>query len=126
MIGLAPPPAGGWVIEGGGRRIFHSGDTGYGPAFRAIGARYGRFDLALVPIGAYEPRAFFGGMHATPEEAVAIAVDLRARRAIGHHWGTFALGPESPAEASRRFVEAGRGRLDARVMAIGETLTFGR
>lgn len=126
LVGLAPTPAVGWVVEGGGRRIFHSGDTAYGPAFRALGARHGRFDLALVPIGAYEPPALFRAVHASPEEAVTIALDLKARRAVGHHWGTFALGPESPGDASRRFVEAARGRIEARVLAVGETVTIGR
>lgn len=126
LVGLAPTPAVGWVVEGGGLRVFHSGDTAYGPTFRALGARHGRFDLALVPIGAYEPPAFFRAVHAAPEDAVAIAVDLRARRAVGHHWGTFALGPERPRDASRRFVEAARGRVDAGVLAVGETMTIGR
>jgi L-ascorbate metabolism protein UlaG (beta-lactamase superfamily) len=125
LIGLAPTPAAGWVIEGGGRRIFHSGDTGYGPIFTRIGARFVRFDLALVPIGAHAPRTLFGAVHASPEEAVVIARDLRARHAIGHHWGTFALGIDSPAEDARRFVEAGRGTLDADVLDIGETVKVG-
>ena len=122
FIGLAPTPAAGWVIEGGGRRIFHSGDTAYGPVFGEIAGRFGRFDLGLLPIGAYAPRALFGAVHASPEEAVRIAVDLGARRAIGHHWGTFALGLESPGEAAARFETAARGRLSARVLDIGETV----
>ena len=126
IVGLLRTPAVGWLVEGGGRRVFHSGDTGHGPAFRDLGVRHGPIDLALVPIGAYEPEAIFGDMHASPEDAVAIAVDVRARRAIGHHWGTFALGPERPAEATRRFVAAGRGKVDARVVAIGETVAIGR
>ncbi len=121
FIGLAPTPAAGWVIEGGGRRIFHSGDTAYGPVFGEIAGRFGRFDLALVPIGAYARRALFGAVHASPEEAVKIAVDLGARRAIGHHWGTFALGLESPADAAARFEAAARGRISARVLDVGET-----
>ena len=126
VVGLMRTPAVGWVVEGGGRRVFHAGDTGHGPAFRGIGERHGPIDLALVPIGAYEPEALFRDMHASPEDAVAIARDVRARRAIGHHWGTFALGPERPAEAVGRFVAAGRGTIDARVLAVGETVAIGR
>lgn len=126
VVGLFRTPAIGWLIEGGGRRIHHSGDTGYGPAFRAFGKRHGPIDLSLVAIGAYRPEAFFRDMHASPEEAVAIALDLRARRVMPHHWGTFSLGPESPTEAKQRFLTAARGRIEARVPAVGETVAIGR
>ena len=125
MIGFDRTPAVGWVVEGGGRRIYHSGDTAYGPGFRDL-RRHGRIDLAMVPIGAYRPAGFFRDMHASPEEAVAIAVDLGARRAIPHHWGTFSLGPESPTEAIERFRAAAKGRIDTRVLAVGETVAIGR
>ncbi|MBA3319694.1 MAG: MBL fold metallo-hydrolase [Gemmatimonadales bacterium] len=49
---------GGFLIEAGGHRILHAGDSGYGPHFREIAARLGPIDLALLPIGAYEPRWF--------------------------------------------------------------------
>lgn len=125
MIGFDRTPAVGWVIEGGGRRIYHSGDTAYGPGFRAL-RRHGRIDLALVPVGAYRPAGFFRNMHASPEEAVEIARDLGARRAIPHHWGTFSLGPESPMEAIGRFRAAAKGRIETRVLAVGETMAIGR
>lgn len=90
---------GGFAIEGAShgvhRRVFFSGDTGYSAQhFRDIGARFGGFDLALIPIGAYEPRWFMRQQHVNPEEAVRIHEDLRARRSVGIHWGTFQLTDE--------------------------------
>jgi L-ascorbate metabolism protein UlaG (beta-lactamase superfamily) len=90
---------GGFVVEGDShgapRRVFFSGDTGYSPRhFAEIGSRFGRFDLALLPIGAYEPRWFMRAQHVDPEEAVRIHRDLGARVSVGIHWGTFQLTDE--------------------------------
>lgn len=112
-----------WIITDGRKKILFIGDTGYGPTFKEIGRAHGPFDLLLVPMGAYEPRELVADMHANPEEAAMIARDVRARKAIGIHWGTFALSPERPQEAASRFRAAGRELgVDTRVMAIGETL----
>jgi L-ascorbate metabolism protein UlaG (beta-lactamase superfamily) len=86
---------GGFVIAGGGRRAFYAGDTGYSAAlFKDVGAHLGPFDLALLPIGSYEPRWFMGKQHVSPDDAVQMHMDLRARRSLGIHWGTFALSDE--------------------------------
>jgi L-ascorbate metabolism protein UlaG (beta-lactamase superfamily) len=90
---------GGFVVEGESRgklrRVFFSGDTGYSKQhFSDIGNRFGGFDLALLPIGAYEPRWFMSAQHINPEEAVRIHRDLRAKLSIGIHWGTFQLTDE--------------------------------
>ena len=112
-----------WIITDGRKKILFIGDTGYGPTFKEIGRAHGPFDLLLVPMGAFEPRELVADMHANPEEAAMIARDVRARKAIGIHWGTFALSPERPQEAASRFLAAGRElRVDTRVMAIGETV----
>lgn len=86
---------GGFVIEGDGRRILFAGDTGYGPHFRDIAARLGPIDLALLPIGAYEPRWFMKDIHMNPAEAVQAHIDLAPRRSIAMHHGTFQLTPEA-------------------------------
>ncbi len=85
---------GGWVIEGGNTRIYYVGDTGYSALFKDVGERFEGFDLAVVPIGGYEPRWFMREVHVDPEEAVRIHLDVRARRSIGVHWGTFELSDE--------------------------------
>lgn len=90
-----------------GFKVWFGGDTGYRhvpygtsiededdetkvpicPAFKEIGEKFGGFDLALIPIGAYEPRHVFSSMHASPSDSVRIFKDIRAKKAIGIHWG---------------------------------------
>jgi L-ascorbate metabolism protein UlaG (beta-lactamase superfamily) len=100
-----------FVIEAGPTRIFHVGDTGYhdGSLYEVLGEQYGPFDLAVLPIGAYEPRWFMSDNHMNPEEAVKVMLSLKAKRAIGHHWGTFQLtdeGIERPPEALKAALAA--------------------
>ena len=83
-----------WVIEAQGNRIFFAGDTGYAKHFKQIGHKYGRFDLALLPIGAYEPRWFMKFHHVNPEESVQIHRDIHSKYSVAMHWGTFILTDE--------------------------------
>lgn len=110
------------------RNVWFGGDTAYGAVFREIGARLGPFDLALIGIGSYEPRSIMVASHATPEEAVSIALDINARCAIGMHWGTIMLTPEDPFEAPARFRTAadqqGFGSGNSLTMRIGEVRQF--
>lgn len=110
------------------RKVWFGGDTGYGAVFREIGERAGPFDLALVGIGAYEPRIVMEASHATPEEAIAIARDIRARAAVGMHWGSIMLTPEDPFEAPERFRQAAQdqqyGETNAWIMQVGEVRPF--
>lgn len=79
--------------------LYHIGDTAYHqPLFTEVRQRFGAPRLALLPIGAYEPRWFMRDQHMDPEEAVRAFADCGARAAIGHHWGTFQLTDE-PVEA---------------------------
>lgn len=86
---------GSFIIEIEGRRLFFGGDSGFAPHFRAIRERYGAIDLALLPIGAYEPRWFMGPIHMNPDEAVRAHLDLGATRSLGMHFGTFQLTTEA-------------------------------
>jgi N-acyl-phosphatidylethanolamine-hydrolysing phospholipase D len=117
---------GGWVVEGEGLKLIHTGDTGYSMDFRDIGQRMGPFDLAFIPIGAYAPRWFMKVMHVDPGEALQVRADLRAERAIGMHWGTFeGLTDEPLDEPPRELARLSRAQgLTAQqfdVMKIGET-----
>jgi L-ascorbate metabolism protein UlaG (beta-lactamase superfamily) len=86
-----------FVVTGEAGVIYHVGDTGYGDGriFRDVGEKYGPPRLALIPIGAYEPRWFMAAQHVNPDEAVQIMVDCGAKQALGHHWGTFQLTYEA-------------------------------
>ncbi len=87
----------GFWLETQAGTVWFAGDTGYGDGtiFRDIRARYGAPDVALIPIGAYEPRWFMAAQHADPFEAVRILQDVGASRALGNHWGTFQLTDEA-------------------------------
>lgn len=91
---------GGFAVFARDFHFFYSGDTGYSRDFSDIAARFadrqrgGGFDIALLPVGAYEPRWFMADQHVNPAEAVQIHRDLRARRSVGVHWGTFELTDE--------------------------------
>jgi N-acyl-phosphatidylethanolamine-hydrolysing phospholipase D len=129
---------GGYAVFAPDFHLFFAGDTGYSKDFADIHARFaarhggaGRgFDLALLPIGAYEPRWFMKEQHIDPAEAVQIHLDLAARRSIGIHWGTFSLTDEALDEPPRALETARRQRGLAddafTVMAIGETRRFPR
>jgi N-acyl-phosphatidylethanolamine-hydrolysing phospholipase D len=117
--------------------VFHAvytGDTGYSKDFADIAARFaprqttalgGGFDLALVPIGAYEPRWFMQTQHVNPDESVRIHRDLGAKRSMGVHWGTFNLTDEALDEPPRALAKArlAQGVADDHffVLAIGQT-----
>jgi N-acyl-phosphatidylethanolamine-hydrolysing phospholipase D len=115
----------GWVVSGPTRRFYHAGDTGYSPDFETIGGRLGPIDLATVPIGAYRPAALMHFVHTTPEEALRIGLDVRARRMVAMHFGMFDLADEPLDEPPRRFrTEAERlgvGPDRAWILKVGET-----
>jgi N-acyl-phosphatidylethanolamine-hydrolysing phospholipase D len=118
----------GWIVAGATRRYYHAGDTGYSSDFEEIGRRLGPIDLAAVPIGAYEPRPMMGPVHVNPEEAVRIALDVRAWRTVGMHFGTFDLTDEPLDEPPVRFrtAAAARGFAEdaAWILNIGETRSW--
>lgn len=99
---------GAWAMEfGDGTNIWFGGDTGYNNIqFRETGDRLGPFDLALIPIGAYEPRQFMKHSHINPEEAVRIHQDIDSQFSIGVHWGTFVLTTEPVDEPPKRLQSA--------------------
>lgn len=116
---------GSWVIDHPSLRVYFGGDFGYSRDLADIGARFGPFDLALLPIGAYEPRWFMQVMHVNPDEAVQAHRDLRARHSVGMHWGTFRLTDElldePPRKLDHALARAGLSAADFSVMRHGET-----
>ncbi len=99
----------GFAFEGGGSRAFFAGDTAYHDEFGAIGATCGPFDLAMIPIGAYDPRWFMHVVHVDPEEAVQLYRDVTSPHPaapqplmLAIHWGTFRLTDEPMDEPPRR------------------------
>ena len=115
----------GWVVRGPTRRFYFAGDTGHFAGFAEIGARFGPFDLAALPIGAYEPSAMMRPFHMNPEEAVRAALEVGATNTIGVHYGTFDLTDEPLDEPPRRFHAAARAAGIAAerawTPAVGET-----
>jgi len=118
----------GWVVEGPTHRFYHAGDTGYFEGFVEISRRLGPPDLAAVPIGAYEPASVMRRVHMNPEEAVRAACEMRAKRLVAMHFGTFDLTDEPLDEPPRRFrgaaAAAGLSPDRAWTMAVGETRTW--
>jgi L-ascorbate metabolism protein UlaG (beta-lactamase superfamily) len=119
---------GGFAIEAGLAVVYFAGDSGYCPHFAEIGKRFPRIDLALLPIGAYEPRWFMRQHHMNPEEAVRAHLDLGSRRSLGMHFGTFQLTDEAidaPVSALRQAqADAGVTVSDFDVLAFGETREY--
>jgi L-ascorbate metabolism protein UlaG (beta-lactamase superfamily) len=98
---------GGFMVRTGGRLVYFAGDSGYDESlFRGIGRRCGAPDLALIPIGAYEPRWFMKDAHMNPAEAVRVHLDVGAKRSAAMHWGTFQLTDEGYEEPVRALSEA--------------------
>lgn len=117
---------GGFVIEGDWPRVFFAADTGYWRHFSEVRARFTTIDLALLPIGAYEPRWFMKPAHMNPAEAVQAHVDLQARLSVAMHFGTFRLTDEAWDAPPRRLRDAldarGVPRDSFRVLRPGERL----
>ena len=112
----------GWTVQfSDDRRIFFAGDTGLHPEFERIAREFGPFDMAILPIGAYEPRWFMRPVHMTPEDSVAAyqGLDQRGDKCvmIASHWGTFRLTEEPVMEPPTlaRAAWSGAGLPDSRL-----------
>lgn len=113
-----------FALETPDRRVFYSGDSGYGSHFKEIGERFGGFDFVMVDSGQYD--AQWPYVHMMPEQAAQAAEDLRAQAAMPSHAGRFNIAFHSWNEPFRRFVAAGSGR-SYRVVTpeIGEVVDLG-
>lgn len=141
-----------WIIKNaseGSKSLFFAGDTGYChvtsndepshhnaphppcPAFADIGSLYGPFDLALLPVGCYQPRSLLSGQHSSPDDSVCIHKDVRSRKSIGMHYGTIrggiSINYEPVTEPAQRFKKAAEAAglqwgEEIGLCAIGETV----
>jgi L-ascorbate metabolism protein UlaG (beta-lactamase superfamily) len=92
------------VIEGQEGSVYFAGDTAFGPHFAQIHEKFGSPRLALLPIGAYEPRWFMSPVHMNPEEAVKAHETLAAKTSIAIHHGTFQLADEGLDTPKQRLI----------------------
>lgn len=119
---------GGWVIEKNGRKVYFAGDTGYTKEFKELGARMGPMDVSLLPIGAYAPRDVLKLLHADPYDAVQMHQDVKSKRSIGMHWGTFRLTTEPlqepPAILRDALKKAGLSEKEFFTVKIGQTVAY--
>ncbi len=131
---------GGWSVFGSDFQWYFSGDAGYSRDFADTFKKFANrrlpsdvsklFDLALIPIGAYEPRWFMKEQHVNPMESVQTHKDLGAARSIGIHWGTFNLTDEALDQPPLDLVIArkaqGVAEADFFLLKIGETQKINR
>jgi L-ascorbate metabolism protein UlaG (beta-lactamase superfamily) len=121
---------GGYVLERGGLRVYHSGDTAWFDGFKLIGEKCGAIDAAMLPIGAYAPRWFMQRQHMDPADAVRAFAALGAARFVAMHWGTFKLTDEDLREPPILLRDIWRREQLAHeqltIPAIGETLRLDR
>ena len=117
---------GNFLIEYKNKKIFFACDTGYGNIYKELGEKYGPIDLTMINIGAYDFRPMFEKSiyHTTPEEALNVAQDLKSRKVLGTHWGTFVLSLEPIMEPPKRFKDNaekyGFNKEDALIFKIGQ------
>ena len=120
---------GNFLIEYKDKKILFACDTGIGNIYKELGNKFGPIDLTLINIGAYNfypmmPYKDKSAYHTNPEEALSIAKDLKSKKAIGMHWGTFVLSLEPIMEPRVRFKDNaenyGFKKEDAIIFKIGE------
>ena len=120
---------GSYLIEYKGKKILFSCDTGVGKIYKELGDKYGPIDLTFINIGAYNfyPMASIkdsSAYHTNPEEALRLAKDLKSKKVIGMHWGTFVLSLEPILEPPLRFKQNaekfGFKKDDAIIFKIGQ------
>ena len=120
---------GNFLIEYKEKKILFACDTGVGNIYKDLGNKFGPIDLTLINIGAYNfypimPYKDKSAYHTNPEEALSVAKDLKSKKVIGMHWGTFVLSLEPIMEPPVRFKDNaekyGFKKEDAIIFKIGE------
>jgi L-ascorbate metabolism protein UlaG (beta-lactamase superfamily) len=113
---------GGYVLRAGKHSVYHAGDTAYFNGFREIGRRLSP-ELALLPIGAYNPPTF-RNVHTNPADATRAFLDLKARWMVPMHYGTFRLSHEPVDEPLQLLEQEARAAgIEDRVVVLEEGVT---
>ena len=113
-----------WVMKSATKRIFYSGDGGYGAHFKTIGAAHGPFDLALMECGQYD--ADWAEIHMRPEQSVQGARDLQAAVMLPVHWAAFTEANHAWDDPiTRATAEAARVQQPITTPRLGEPVTLG-
>ena len=124
---------GNFLIEYNEKKIIFGCDTGVGNIYKDLGNKYGPIDLTFINIGAYNffpimPHKDKSTYHTNPEEALEVAKNLKSKKVIGMHWGTFVLSLEPIMEPPIRFKKNaerfGFKKEDAIVFKIGEVVSL--
>jgi N-acyl-phosphatidylethanolamine-hydrolysing phospholipase D len=117
----------GTATTGGRKKFLFPGDTAWFDGLHELATQYGPWDVAAIPIGAYEPRSFMKDNHINVEEAVSMKDAVQAKSAVPIHWESFSLTSEPVLEPRENLVEIIAGRPDAKTFVpwlIGETKQF--
>jgi len=117
---------GSWLIQAGETKILFVGDSGYFAGFKQIGSLFTGITVAILPMGAYEPRWIMKENHMNPEETVQAFQDLNAHILVPIHWGTFKVTDEPMDEPPKRLLKAaesqGISKDKIKILKVGETL----
>ncbi len=112
---------GSYVIKTKGKTLYFAGDTAYSKHFKDIGTLFDSIDIAMLPIGAYSPRYFMKDNHMNPEDALNASKDLKVKKIIPMHFGTFDLTDEPLGEPEQIFRDIGR-EANIKFLDIGEMM----
>jgi L-ascorbate metabolism protein UlaG (beta-lactamase superfamily) len=118
---------GSYVVQGQKNSFYFGGDTGYFSGFKTIGEKFPNIDIAILPIGAYDPRWFMHPIHMDPEESLQAFLDLKARFMIPMHYQTFVLTDEAldePLKLITEIISKKEKREQLIDLKIGETRFF--
>jgi N-acyl-phosphatidylethanolamine-hydrolysing phospholipase D len=114
-----------YLIDSSYKKIYLSCDSAYGQFYEDLGGKINNIDLAVLSIGAYGPQSYNKSLHATPEDALKIALHMQAKNILGIHWGTLKITEEPICEPAERFqiagIEAGYRKENILLLKIGET-----
>lgn len=118
---------GSFMVEADGKNIFFGGDSGYCSYPKQIAALFPTIDIAMIGAGAYHPSFMMRDVHTSPQEAVQVFHDLKAKTLIPMHYGTFDLADEPLGEPYRILMQMEQGKKingELRMLEVGEVMSI--